>query len=168
MGEQRNLANQEGIEKLRQIAKDADVCMFTTNLKGEPISARPMSTRDVDDDGTIYFFSRDTSNKNDEITADHRVQLFYSNNTSYEYLSVFGKATIVKDEELAKKLWTNWAKAWFDEGVDDPELTILKVVPEHVYYWDTKNNKMVSLLKIVVGAITGKEPENGVYGHINV
>ena len=168
MGEQRNLNSQEGIDKLKQIAKDADVCMFATNLSGIPISARPMSTRDVDDDGTIYFFSRDSSNKNNEITADERVQLFYSNNSSYEYLSVFGTASIVKDEALAKELWTHWSKAWFEQGPDDAELTIIKVVPEYVYYWDTKNNKMVSLLKIAVSAITGKQTDDGVYGNIDV
>ncbi|MEO7309498.1 MAG: pyridoxamine 5'-phosphate oxidase family protein [Chitinophagaceae bacterium] len=168
MGEQKNLSSQEGVEKLKKLAKAADICMFATNLTGNPISARPMSTRDVDDDGTIYFYSRDSSDKNAEISKDDRVQLFYSNNSDYEYMSVFGRASIVEDEALAKELWTNFAKAWFSGGVDDPELTVIKVVPENVYYWDTKHNKMVNLVKMALSALTGTETDDGVYGHINV
>jgi hypothetical protein len=69
---------------------------------------------------------------------------------------------------MAKKLWSAWAKTWFPDGVDDPELTLLRVRPLEVQYWDTRHNKMVSLLKIVAGAITGKEMDDGVEGKISV
>jgi general stress protein 26 len=47
-----------------------------------------MSTRKVDEDGTIWFYSRASSNKNKEIALDHRVHLFYSNPGSAEFLNV--------------------------------------------------------------------------------
>jgi len=168
MGEQKNLSSQEGIAKLQELAKAADVCMFVTNLQSTPMSARPMSTRDVDDEGNIWFFSRVTSNKNDEIKDDSRVQLFYSNNGSSEYLSIAGTATILKDHAMAKELWSGWAKTWFNEGPEDPELSILKVAPDDVQYWDTKDGRMISLLKIAVGALTGREFDGGVEGKISV
>lgn len=168
MGSYKNLSDQEGINKLRELVKSAGMCMFASNLGGYPISARPMSTQDIDKDGVLWFFSHDSSNKNAEIEADGRVQLFYGNTGSSEYLSIAGNATILKDEKKAKELWTMWAKTWFTEGTDDPELTIIKVEPEDIYYWDTKNNKMVSLLKIAAGAITGKTMDDGVEGTISI
>ena len=73
-----NISRQEANEKIKELAKKADVCMFTTNLTRLPLTTRPMSTREVDDDGCIWFFSREGSNKNKEIISDARVQLFYS------------------------------------------------------------------------------------------
>ena len=168
MGDTKNLSNTEAIEKLQDIAKDADICLFATNLSSLPIAARPMSTQKVDDEGNLWFLSSKSSSQNQDIQADSRVQLFYSQKSSSEYLSVFGDATILFDREIAKELWNPMVKAWFTEGVDDPDLSIIKVVPSDAYYWDTKNNKAVSLLKIVTGAITGKTMDDGVKGKLKV
>jgi general stress protein 26 len=168
MGSHKNITGNAAIDKLKELVLSADMCMFATNLKQHPIPARPMSTRDVDDDGSIWFFSRSTSNKNAEIKADNNVQLFYSNPGSSEFLNIYGKASIIKDEAKAKELWSLWAKTWFPDGIDDPELTLIKVEPVHVHYWDTKHNRMVSLIKIVAGALTGKELDDGIEGKISV
>ena len=45
------------------------------------------------------------------------------------------------------------AKTWFKEGKDDPGISLIKVTPEDAYHWDTKNNKMVSLIKFAMGAL---------------
>ena len=164
----KNLGDQEGIEKLKELVKSADICMFASHYTDDSLSARPMSTQDVDDDGVLWFFSQASSNINAEIETDNRVQLFYANKAKSEYLSLSGKAMIIKDAEKAKELWTMWVKTWFTEGPDDPELTIIKVEPASAYYWDTKNNKMVSMLKIMAGAITGKTMDDSVEGHIEI
>jgi general stress protein 26 len=168
MGSYENLVNQEGVEKLKELVKSADICMFASHYADDSLSARPMSTQEVDDEGTLWFFSQASSNLNAEIEADNRVQLFYANKAKSEYLSLSGTATTVKDVEKAKELWTRWVKTWFTEGPDDPELTIIKVEPSSAYYWDTKNGKMVSMLKIMAGAVTGKTLDDSVEGHIEV
>jgi general stress protein 26 len=167
MGEVQNLSRQEANEKIKQLAEKADSCLFTTNLTSLPLTTRPMSTREVDEEGNIWFFSRKSSNKNKEISSDNRVQLFYANTSSYEFMSLYGRAEIIVDEQRAKELWSAIAKTWFNEGYDDPELTMIKIVPEHGYYWDTKDGKIVSLIKMVAGAVTGKEIETGVEGKLN-
>lgn len=125
-----------------------------------------MSTRAVDENGTIWFFSRAGSNKNKEIGSDNRVQLFYSNHSNFEFMTLFGTVEILKDTARAKELWSSVAKTWFNEGYDDPELTLLKFQPEDGHYWDTKDGKIISLFKMVVGAITGKEMNISVEGDL--
>ncbi|MEP7142692.1 MAG: pyridoxamine 5'-phosphate oxidase family protein [Ferruginibacter sp.] len=164
----KNLVNQDGIDKLKELAKSTDICMFATHYSYDSLSARPMSTQDVDDEGALWFFSQASSNINAEIEADSRVQLFYSNKSNAEYLSITGRASILKDEQKARELWTVWVKTWFTEGPDDPNLTIIKVVPDDAYYWDTKHNKMVSMLKIMAGAITGKTMDDSLEGRIEI
>lgn len=167
MGNIENISREEANKKIRELAEKADSCLFTTNLSALPLTTRPMSTREVDDSGCIWFFSREGSHKNKEIEKDNRVQLFYANTGSYEFMSIYGRATILKDEAKAKELWSSIAKTWFNEGYDDPELTLIKVEPEHGHYWDTKDGKMISLLKMIAGAVTGKEIETGVEGEIS-
>lgn len=164
--EVRNLSREEANKKIKELAEKADICFFTTNLTELPLTTRPMSTREVDANGDIWFFSRKDSDKNKEIAADNRVQLFYSNSSNYEFLTLYGTATIIKDDERAKELWSAIAKTWFNEGYDDPELTLIKIEPRDGHYWDTKDGKIVSLFKMVAGAITGREMNNSVEGDI--
>src|SRR5687768_11981220 len=108
--------HEEAMQKIKELADSADICLFTTNLTELPLSARPMSRQRVDDDGTLWFFSEKDSQKNEHIQADERVQLFFSNRNSSEYLSIYGTAEIIKDDAKAKELWTSMAKIWFNEG----------------------------------------------------
>lgn len=161
----KNLQRVEANKKIKQMVDDADIGLLTTDLTSLPLKARPMSRQKVDDDGTIWFFSHKDSDKNHDIDKDNRVQLFYSNKGSMEYLSLYGAAEIIQDASMAKELWSAPAKIWFKDH-DDPNLTILKVIPEDGYYWDTKDGKIVSLFKMVVGAITGKEMDGSIEGKI--
>lgn len=168
MSDIKNLTDKEAIDKLKELAKGTDICLFTTALDRLPLITRPMSVSEVDDEGNLWFMSRKTSDKNDDIERDERVQLFFSNRSDYEFLSIYGKAMIVQDKEKAKKLWTPIAKTWFTEGIDDPELTLICVRPQAAYYWDTKHNKIITLLSYLAGAVIGKQMNNGIQGKIKV
>lgn len=168
MGDVKDLQGDEGLKKLQELVKEIDFCMFCTNVGEIPFSTRPMSTQEVDDEGNIWFLSKASSHKNLEIRQDDKVQLLYAKGSSSEFISVYGKADVIRDRKKAEELWSIFAKTWFNEGVDDPELTIIRVRPEDVYYWDTKHNRMVSLLKIAAGAVTGRESDDGVEGTISL
>jgi general stress protein 26 len=166
MGDHKDLSNKEAVAKIKDIIMSAEICMFTTDLNEAPLQTRPMGTLDVDDAGNIWFFSNCNSEKNKDILYNNKVQLFYSNKNSAEYLSVFGQASIIVDKEQAQRLWTPIAKSWFKDGAIDAELTIIKVKPLKAHYWDTKRNKMVSLFKIFTSVFTEAAVDDGVEGNI--
>lgn len=168
MGDLKNLSNEEAVAKLKKLAEAIRVCMFCTDLSHAPFSTRPMSVQEVDGSGNLWFLSSSDSNKNFEIRQDETVQLLFANVSDSEYLSIYGKAFIYKDRTTIEEKWSPMAKAWFNEGKDDPNLTVLRVQPEYVYYWDTKNGKMVSMLKIAAAAIIGKTMDGGVEGKLSV
>jgi general stress protein 26 len=116
----------------------------------------------------MKLMSKNGSLKNEDIEDDNRVELFYANKSSAEYLTVYGTAEILEDRSKIEELWSPIAKAWFKEGKDDPKISLIKVKPLDAYYWDTKENKVISLLKIVISAVTGKENDGGVEGTIKV
>lgn len=165
-----NLTQKEAIEKLKQLSEKAGTCMFCTDLTTLPITARPMSVRETDEEGNLWFLSSADSHKNFEISEDNRVQLLFMNNTDYEYLSVFGKAFIYKDKSLIEEKWTPIANAWFEDGKEDPKVSVIRVTPDETYYWDTKAGKVVSFLSFAAAAITGKKTDNsdGVEGNLHI
>ncbi|MGN7787251.1 pyridoxamine 5'-phosphate oxidase family protein [Niabella sp. 22666] len=165
-----NLTRQEAAQKLKELSEKARVCMFCTQLDELPLAARPMSLQECDEEGNLWFISSADSNKNFEIGDDKRVQLFFMNNSNHEYLSVFGDAFIYTDRETIEEKWSPIAKAWFEEGKDDPNVTIIRVAPGDTYYWDTKAGKLVTLASFVWAAVTGQKTDNsdGVEGKLNV
>jgi general stress protein 26 len=164
----RNLTHEEAIKKFKELVKHESTCLFTTRLSQVPLTTRPMSVQKVCDQGNFWFLSAIDSDKNQEIAIDSRVQLFFSNTSNYEFLSVYGKATILRDRQKIEELWSDIAKAWVPEGKDDPRVTVIKVTPEEGFYWDTKDGKLVSMVKILTSAVTGKTLEEGVEGSISV
>ncbi len=163
-----NLSQQDAISKLQKLTKDSPITMLCTNLGQIPFSTCPMSTQTVDDAGTIWFFTGNDSQHTREIQADNRVQLLYSNNNDYAYLTISGTAEVLHDQAKIAELWTPAAKVWFQGGQDDPQLRLIKVTPQEGFYWDTKHGKMVSFLKMIASVATGKTMDDGVQGRLTV
>lgn len=164
----KNLTHQEAIDKFKELVKHESTCLFTTRLTQVPLTTRPMSVQKVCDQGNFWFLSASDSDKNQEIAHDPRVQLFISNTSNYEFLSVYGQASISRDRQKIEELWSDIARAWFPEGKDDPRVTVIKVTPEEGFYWDTKDGKLVSMIKILASAVSGKTMEEGVEGTISL
>lgn len=163
MGDVKPLADQEAIAELRRIAH-GETAMLCTFLDDGAMHTRPMGTPQVDEDGTIWLMSRESSAKNREIKDNARVQLIYAVPSRSEYLSIEGSAVITRDRAKIDELWNGFMKTWFHQGKDDPELTLIRVTPQNGYYWDTKHGKTVQLVKIAIGALTNRELDDGIEG----
>ena len=163
----KNLYSNEAKKKIKELAEAIDYAMLMTDLKSQPFHTVPMSTKEVDESGNIWFLSNKTSTHNANIEKDNRAHLIYADNGKFQFLSVYGRATVSTDKNKIKELYGSGDDAWFD-GVDDPNITTIKIEPDDVYYWDTKNGKVISLLKMAGGAITGNEPDLGVEGKLKV
>lgn len=168
MGKTQDLDNNKAIEKIKDLVKDITFCMFCTSVTDMPFKTRPMATLDVDDKGNLWFFSSKDSNKNDEVKTDDHVQLIYAKGSDSHFLTISGKAEIIKDRQKVDELWNSLVKAWFPGGKDDPDISLIKIIPYEAYYWDTVHGKMVSLLKIATSAVSGKTMDDGVEGELKI
>lgn len=162
-----DLTGNVAIEKIKDIAESAGICFFSTNLKTST-NSRPMALQEVDDDGNLWFLSDVTSGKNKDIENDPEVELYFMNNSKYEYVFIKGKASISQDRNLIEKYWTNFANAWF-ECKDDPNVSVIKVTTTDGYYYETKENKLIAMSKMLFAAATGaKIDDGGVEGSLDV
>lgn len=165
----RDLFGEEGISKIKELVRKSKSCLFCTNIStGRPFATRPMSVQDVDDDGNLWFLSADDSHKNEELNEDNHVQLLFQGSSYSDFMSVYGKTKISRDKNKIDELWQPIYKDWFTEGKDDPRITVIKVTPIDAYYWDTKNNMAIGMLKRVAGAMSGKTMDDSIEGKIKV
>ncbi len=164
-----NLFGKAGAQKIKELAEIGKSCLFCTNMKtGKAFATRPMAVQEVDSHGNLWFLSADDSHKNNELSADNHVQVLFQGSSYSDFLSVYGKAVVTKNKKKIKELWKPIMKDWFTEGIDDPRITVIKVEPIEGYYWDTKHNMVVGLVKRVAGAIMGKTMDDSVEGTIKV
>lgn len=162
-----NLKMEEGKKKLKQLVKEIKVAMMITAIGQKPLSAVPMFTKKIQDDGTIWFLSSSTSEHNDNLEKQDEMQLLYSDPSSMKFLSVYGRAEITTDKEVLKDLYNPKTDAWFS-GPEDPNLTAIKFSTTDAHYWSPKSNKYISLLKLAGAAITGEKQDIGEQGSIKL
>lgn len=160
-----DLAGQEAQKKIRELKEKSSSCFFCTRMEtGRPFSTRPMSVQQLDEQGNFWFLSANDSHKNAEIMADPYVQLLFQGSDYSDFLQLYGRATISVDKAKIKELWNPILKTWFTEGEDDPRISVIKVEPEQGYYWDTKHNRLVGMVKRIAGAISGQTLDDSIEG----
>lgn len=165
---EKNLQNTEATEKFKELAKEVNICMFVTSTPGGDNSTRPMATIQVDDDASVWFFTNKQSEKIRLIATYTDVQLIYSHPGKDSYMDVRGNAAIIEDRKTIKDLWNPIVKVWFPEGTDDPNLCLVKVSPDTVFYWSNTNSSMVEGFKMVASLVTGKKLDQGDEGMLEV
>ena len=158
---------QESIEKLKGLLESIDFAMLTTMADGK-FRSRPMSTQEMDENGDLWFFTSDETHKVEEIEADSRVLVAYSQPDDNVYVSVFGRAELVKDKAKIEELWNPILKAWFPDGLDDPHLSLLKISVEEAEYWDSPNSKLVQIAGFVKALVTGQRAKGGEHGTVSL
>jgi len=143
------------IETIRDLIKDIRVAMLTTVDEDGSLRSRPMATQKEEFDGELWFFTSSDTPKTGEIERDHRVNVSYADPGDNRFVSLSGTARVVRDKEKAKELWNPLLKAWFPQGLDEPDLVLLNVRVEKAEYWDSPSSKMVQLVGLAKALATG-------------
>lgn len=143
------------IQKIGEMIQDIKVAMLVTHEPDGTLRGRPMMSEEVDFDGTLWFFTGDSSPKSQEIRQDQSVQLTYMDAGKNRYVSLSGTADIVHDQTKAAELWKPAYKAWFPQGLEDPNLALLRVTVTQAEYWNGPA-KSVVMLKALASALRGK------------
>lgn len=155
---------QDAIAKFRELVKDVNTCMFTTIDEDQQISSRPMFTSRIDDEGNVWFFTNEFSEKIREVSKDNIVNLIYSHPGKNLYANVRGTSSLIIDRKKMEELWDPGLKEWFPEGLEDPKICLIKVSTESAFYWHHSTSKMKLLFHLIRSVTKGdryKENEKG-------
>jgi len=165
---EKNLERGEALRKLKELAEDIKFCMFATSDANHYLYGRPMTTMQVEDNGTIWFFTSDRSKVAGDARGSEPVCLNYASPAKNNYLTVQGQVTLVKDKKKMEELWSPMLKAWFPDGLDSPDIALLRVEPEQAHYWDADASRVEVLFAMIKGAVTGKPDDTGDHGELKI
>jgi len=159
--------NQEQATKLWEMIKSIKFAMMTTE-DGDLLRARPMAASQSTFDGTLWFFTKASSHKVDEVQSQHRIGVTYADPKLANYVSMSGTGTLVQDRATIDAHWSDILTTWFPKGKDDPDVALLRIDVSQAEYWDAPNSTMVHAYGYVKAKLTGAPPAAGENEKISV
>lgn len=147
------------LKKLHEMIHDVQVAMLTGLSSDGRLLSRPLHTMTVDPDGSLWFASGYDTEKVREIEANPQVNVAYASRDKGNYVSVAGRAIVVRDRATIDAKWTTGMGIFFPEGKDDPNLCLIRVEPESAEYWDGPSTAVGKGLYFALTAIT-RDPGN--------
>lgn len=154
-------SREEQIAKLAELIKGIKFAMLTTVEEDGSLRSRPMEARAQEFDGDLWFFTRASAPKVEEVEREQNVNVSFADPNEQHYVSVSGKARLVRDRQKIEELWSPVYKGWFPKGLDDPDLALLKVTAEKAEYWDGESSTVAYLAGMVKAAVTGTSYQAG-------
>lgn len=128
--------------------------------------ARPMAIVRCEPDGSVWFATSETSPKVAELARDNSVGVICHRSRDEAWISITGRARVMRDPAMAKELWNVGMKAWFT-GPDDPALLLIQVTPVHAEYYEPSKPFVVRAFELVKGMVTNEPPKLGTTKHID-
>lgn len=154
------------VAELSAKIKPIRFAMFTyINLQGQ-MTSKPMTTQDIDADGGLWFFTSTSSDMWESISVNQNVNVTFAEPEDSVYVSISGVAERIVERSKIEALWTTPVAVWFPNGVEDPHLVLIRVVPDTIEYWDSNSNQMIAMLKMAKAVLSGSklETEPGEHG----
>lgn len=163
----REQSSQDPIETLAELIEGIEVAMLTSVADDGSLHSRPMATQNHRFDGTIWFFTRQDSPKVGEVQHERAVSVTYSDPHQQRYVAVAGRCEVVTDREKMRELWKPSLRAWFPDGLDDPQLSLLRIEVQEAQYWTSPTAAAVRLAGFLKGIATGKPYPGGEHEHVS-
>lgn len=139
-----------------------------------PISS--LTQVDVQEGGGVdlLFHTNTESGKTSDLQSDPKINISFYNSTG-EWASVSGEATIITDRDVVRKYYSPGLKAWLgdledgkhDGGPEDPRIGVIKVVTKTATYQIASGTALGRGVEVLKGAITGAAPKVGQLREIN-
>ncbi len=148
----------EAREKVQTLIKGARIAMLATRGEDGLFHSRPMATSEAEFDGTLWFLTDRRTHKVEQLLADPEVLITYA--SGQNYISVAGRGEIVSDRQRIKELWSETARAWFPQGVDDPNLVAMRIEVAIAEYWDIPSGMLVVAYGYLKAVTSGKRADD--------
>ncbi|WP_145139239.1 pyridoxamine 5'-phosphate oxidase family protein [Roseomonas gilardii] len=139
------------LSDLSRLMRKIDYCMFSTHAGNGHIAGRPMSNNgDVEYAGDSWFFALDSTRTVQEIGRDPKVALSFASSQGLLgqrplFIAVEGEAELIRDKDAFQEHWNKDLDRWFEQGVDTPGLTLIRVQASRITYWDGMEEGEVSV-----------------------
>lgn len=152
----------EAIARVKELVEDIDFTMLTTRDDAGNLVSRPMSTRQMDAAGDIWFFTLEHTHKVEQAEHDpeHDVGLAYLDASGHRYVSIAGRASVVHDSAKMEELYSPDLDIWFADGLKTPDIALLRVTPVECEFWEPAHGKLVAAAGMLKALVTRDTPDD--------
>lgn len=172
--EGRQLSTEEKLKQLYELIDGIEVAMLTTRRADGSLVSRPMQTQARRAGTDLWFMTSLETGKIDEVEDEPQVNLGYYKDRTREYVSVSGRARVVRDRLVIRELYKPDWKAWLGDeggdrngGPDDPRIALIEVVADSAYYLKANKPQLLQLFGIAKAMVTGEPPKAGDAGELD-
>ncbi len=132
-----NRASSQKLQQLRAWIQGIKIAMLTTEDRNGGLRSRPMVVLDDASDDALWFFAEASSHKIDDVHGHRYVNLSYADSAANRFVSVTGRARVLRERSRMRELWNRSLTEWFPKGVDDPELVLLRIEVHEAELWQS-------------------------------
>ena len=100
------------------------------------------------------------STKADEVAARPAVVLTFVDQSENAYLSITGRAKVLRDVAKTRELWRKTDELWWS-GYDDPNVCLLQIEAMTAELWDGPASNAVFVWEFLKAKVSGAEPALG-------
>jgi general stress protein 26 len=154
------MSKKDNISRVWDIIENVGVCMLTTQFVGG-LRARPLEARPDRDAGLIFFVTDIHSAKESEIESMPDVGLVFIDAGDKAYLSITGRACVLRDAYKTKAAWRRTDEVWWPGGPDNPDVCLLQIEPFTAELWDGPASTVVTAFEFAKAELNGEEPQLG-------
>jgi general stress protein 26 len=170
----RQLPTSEKLEQLYELIDGIEVAMLTTRRPDGSLVSRPMQTQARRAGTDLWFMTSIETGKISELEDEPQVNLAYYRDRTREYVSVSGRARLIRDRSLIRELYQSDWKAWLgdeggerDGGPDDPRIALIEVTADSAYYLKSDKPQILQLFSVAKAIVTGDPPKAGDLGQLD-
>jgi len=154
----------EKVEDLVAFIDKTKFTMMTTRVAdSDLLASRCMALAAKEGNLDFLFHTNTESGKTDDLATHSTVNLAFIN-SSGEWASVSGHASIETDRSIVKKYYSPSLKAWLgdlgdgthDGGPEDPRIGVIRVKASTAQYATSKKTMVGSAIEVAKGIVTGE------------
>jgi general stress protein 26 len=156
------LSGDEALAKLRELLEHFPIAFMVTITEGHA-RARPLGVtcKTEEFDGTLWFITDRRSRKVEEISGGAETALIFQNDERGTYAHMRGRAFVVEDRQKLAELYTTDQRTWFPEGLEDPNMTLVRFDVDDADYWDGHASMVRKAVAFAKSALTGQPGRDG-------
>jgi general stress protein 26 len=123
-------------------------CLTTVDKDGYPKSRAMLNLRnptrypalktffaEYGGDLTVYFSTNTSSKKFQQLKENPKVSVYYCHPSTWRGLTLVGDMEIIYDPKIKHALWQPDWTMYYPGGPEDPDHTVLKLVPHSAAYY---------------------------------
>jgi general stress protein 26 len=128
---------------------------------GEPRHLQPMTAFTDRDEGLIWFYAKRDNDLIKEGGRGHAAMFCLMAKDQEFQACIGGTLTEDHNREKIRQFWNPVAGAWFPDGKDDPDLTLIRFQPEDAQVWVSHGGGVRFAWEITKANATHKVPDVG-------